>query len=44
MKHQGQYLGEAARAAVATVSDVLGNDCVELAAAGDRFLGENELS
>lgn len=39
MKHQGQYLGEAARAAVATVSAVFGNDCMEPAAASDRFLG-----
>lgn len=44
MKHQGQYLTEAARAAVATVSGVFGNDCMEPAAAKDRFLGKNELS
>lgn len=40
MKHQGQYLAEAMRAAVATVSGVFENDCVEPAAAKDRFLGK----
>lgn len=40
MKHRGQYLAEAARAAVATVLGMFGNDCVEPAAAGDRFPGE----
>lgn len=40
MKHQGQYLAEAARAAVATVSGVFGNACMKPAAAKDRFLGK----
>lgn len=42
MKHWGQYLTEAARAAVATVSGMFGSDCMEPAAASERFLGKKK--